>query len=83
MDGEAAVAPGSVAAIAGRNHVMQGHSPPGRQGRRLARRAIHPRHPPTPHNFGLRNILEVHHAENVIGEAIDMRGDRFVDAFGA
>src|SRR6516225_11926484 len=36
MDGEATVAPGPLAAIAGRNHVMQGHAAARRQGRRLA-----------------------------------------------
>ena len=78
MDGQAAVAPGSVAAIAGRNHVMQGNAAARRQCRRLAGRAIHPGHPPAPHNFGLGNVLQVDHAENVIGETIEMRGNRGV-----
>ena len=76
VDGEAAVAPGSVAAIASRNHVMQGNAAARRQGRRLASRAIHPGHPPAPHDFGLGNVLQVDHAENVIGETVEMRGHR-------
>src|SRR5229473_3094578 len=78
MNGEATVAPGSVAAIASRNHVMQGHAAARRQRRRLAGRAIHPGHPPAPHNFRLRNVLQVDHAEKMIGETIQMRGNRGV-----
>ena len=73
MNGEAAVAPGSVATIARRNHVMQGNAATRSQGRRLTGSAIHPGHPPAPDNFGLGNVLQVNHAENVIGETIEMR----------
>ncbi len=78
MDGEAAVAPGSVASIAGRNHVVEGNAAARYQCRRLAGRAIHPGHPPAPHNFRLRNVLQVDHAEKMIGETIQMRGNRGV-----
>ena len=78
MDGEAAVAPCSIAAIARRNHVMQGDAAARRQCRRLAGGAIHPGHPPAPHNFRLGNVLQIDHAEKVIGETIEMRGDRSV-----
>ena len=82
MNGEATIAPGSVAAIAGRNHVMQGHAAARRQGRRLAGRAIHAGHPPAPHNFGLGDVLQVDHAEKVIGETIKMRGNRGIAPAG-
>ena len=82
MDGEATIAPGSVAAIARGNHVMQGNAAARRQSRRLAGRAIHAGHPPAPHNFGLGDVLQVDHAEKVIGEAVKMRGDRGVAPAG-
>ena len=82
MDRETAVAPGSIAAIPGRNHVMQGHAAARRQRRRLAGRAIHPRHPPAPHDFRLGNVLQVDHAQKVIGETIEMRGNRGVASAG-
>ena len=78
VDGEAAVAPGSVAAIAGGDHVMQGDAAARRQSRWLAGRAIHAGHPPAPHNFGLGDVLQVDHAEKVIGEAVEVRGNRGV-----
>src|SRR5215467_3922738 len=74
MDGEAAIAPSTVAPITGRNHMVQSDSAACRQSRRLACRAIHSWHPPPPHNLGLRDVLQVHHAEKVIGKTIEMRG---------
>jgi hypothetical protein len=58
--------------------MVQGYAPPWCQCGRLAGCAIHPGQPPAPHNFGLGNVLQVDHAENVIGETIKMRGNRGV-----
>jgi len=82
MDGEAAVAPGSVAAITGRNHVMQGNAAARRQSRWLAGRTIHAGHPPAPYDFGLGNVLQIDHAKKVIGETIQVCGNCGVAAAG-
>src|SRR5215472_12901613 len=74
MDGEAAIAPSAIAPITCRNHMVQSDAAACRQSRRLASRAIHSWHPPPSHNLGLRDILQVHHAEKVIGETVEMRG---------
>ena len=82
VNGEATIAPGSVAAIPGRNHVMQSHAAARRQGGRLAGGAIHAGHPPTPHNFRFGDVLQVDHAQKVIGESVQMRGNRGIAPAG-
>ena len=78
VNGKAAISPGPVTAIAGRNHVMQGNPATGRQGWRFPGRSIHAWHPPAAHDLRLGNILQVDHAENMVGESVKMRGDRRV-----
>ena len=80
---EAAVAPRAVAAIAGHDHVMQ----------RVAlalRRASAPRRAarfmPGSHHFDtisrLGDVLQIDDAQDVIGEAVEVRGDVRVAAAG-
>ena len=76
VDRESAIAPRAVAAIAGRDHVMQSNAAARRQRRRLAGRPIHAGQPPARHNLRLRDVLQIDDAENVIGEAVEMRRKR-------
>ncbi len=44
----------------------------------LACGAIHSRHPPASHNFRLGYVLQINHAEKVVGEPVKMRRNRGV-----
>jgi hypothetical protein len=46
-----------------------------RRGRRFAGGAVHAGQPPPRHDLGLGHILQVDDAEDVIGEAVEVRGD--------
>src|SRR5437867_4948606 len=52
---------------------MQSNPAARSEGRRLAGRPIHARQPPTRHNLGFGDVLEVDDRENVVGETIKMR----------
>ena len=54
---------------------MQRNAAARRHRRRLAGSAIHARHPPSRHDLGLRDVLQIDNAEDVIGEPIEMRCD--------
>src|SRR3954464_2733146 len=72
MNGEAAIAPGGIAAIARRDHVMQ-RKTLALWRRRPAGRAVHARQPPFRDDLRLRDGLEIDHAKDVVGEPVEMR----------
>ena len=72
---EPAVAPRRIAAIAGGDHVMQRHPAARGQRRLLAGRPIHAGQPPARHDLRLGDVVQIDDAEDVIGEAVEMRGN--------
>ena len=75
VDGEAAVAPARVAAIAGDDHVMQREALALRRGVRFAAGAVHAGQPPARDDLGLHRVLHVDDDEDRVGEAVEMRRD--------
>ena len=79
---EPAVAPRRVAAVARDDHVMQRVALALRRRRRFAAGPVHAGQPPARHDLRLRDVGEIDDAENVIREAVEMRGHVRVAAAG-
>ena len=75
VDREAAVAPRAVAAIARDDHVVQRDALARCECGRLAAGAVHAGQPPLRHDFRLRDVLQIDDAQDVIGVAVEVRGD--------
>ena len=75
VEGQPAVSPCAVAAGAGGQHVVQRH-PLARPAWWTSRpaAAVHARHPPPRHDLGLGDRLQIHDAQDVIQEAVEVRG---------
>ena len=74
MNREARIAPGAVAEITGDDHVVERGAFALGHDRRFAAGAVHARQPPARDDLGLRDRLQVDDAEDVIGEAVEVRG---------
>ena len=55
--------------------MMQRHALAWRQRRFLTARAMHAGQPPARHDLRLRDLLQIDDAEDVIGEAVEVRGE--------
>ena len=74
MDGESAIAPRRIAAVTGGDHVMQGDALAFGQVR-LAGGAVHAGQPPFGDDLRLGDVLQVDNAQDVVGEAVEVRRD--------
>ena len=74
MDSEAAVTPCRITTVAGRDHVVERDAPSRGKRRGLAGRAIHAGQPPARHDLRLRDLFQIDDAEDVVDEAVKMRG---------
>ena len=73
MHGEAAVAPRAIAQVTGGDHVVECPALALGALELLARRAIHSGQPPLRYDFGFGDVREIDDAQDVIGEALEMR----------
>ena len=74
VDGESAITPRRIAAVTGSDHVMQGDALAFGQVR-LAGGAVHAGQPPFGDDLRLGSVLQVDDAQDVVGEAVEVRRD--------